>query len=96
MKYLITTIAAVLLIGCGHHKHHRDSESLAKKVVKYPFRITGYTLSSPFSPFESTRKAFRATIDIPEKAVVSASDALFGHDHDDRDRDHRDHDDRDR
>ena len=96
MKQLLITIAAVVLVGCGHHKHHRDSESLAKQVIKYPFRMTGYTLSAPFSPFDSTRKAFRATVDIPEKAVTSTSDALFGHSHDhDRDRDDRDRDDRD-
>jgi hypothetical protein len=97
---LLTALAAMLLVGCGHHKHHRDHESLTGKVIKYPFRMTRYVIEAPFHPFESTRKAFNATVDIPEKAVSSTSDALFGHDHDhdgdrhrhDRDRDDHDHD----
>ena len=92
----------MVTVGCGHHNHHRDHESLTGKVIKYPFRMTGYAIGAPFHPFESTRKAFNATLDIPEKAVSSTSEALFGHDHDrdgdrdDRDRDDRDRDDRDR
>ncbi|HJN89015.1 MAG TPA: hypothetical protein QGG93_01685, partial [Verrucomicrobiota bacterium] len=101
---LFTSVAAMLLVGCGHHNHHRGHESLTGKVVKYPFRMTRYAIGAPFHPFKSTRKAFNATVDIPEKAVSSTSDALFGHDHDhdgerhrdDRDRDDRDRDDRDR
>ena len=95
-------VAALVTVGCGHHNHHRDHESLTGKVIKYPFRMTGYAIGAPFHPFESTRKAFNATLDIPEKAVSSTSEALFGHDHDrdgdrdDRDRDDRDRDDRDR
>ena len=97
-------VAALVTVGCGHHSHHRDHESLTGKVIKYPFRMTGYAIGAPFHPFESARKAFNATVDIPEKAVSSTSDALFGHDHDhdgdrhhdDRDRDDRDRDDRDR
>ena len=105
---LFTLVAALVTVGCGHHSHHRDHESLTGKVIKYPFRMTGYAIGAPFHPFESARKAFNATVDIPEKAVSSTSDALFGHDHDhdgdrhhddrdrdDRDRDDRDHDDRD-
>ena len=96
---LFTMVAALVTVGCGHHRHHRDHESLTGKVIKYPFRMTGYAIGAPFHPFESTRKAFNATIDIPEKAVSSTSDALFGHDHDhdgDRHHDDRGHDDRDR
>ena len=96
---LFTMVAALVTVGCGHHSHHRAQESLTGKVIKYPFRMTGYAIGAPFHPFESTRKAFNATIDIPEKAVSSTSDALFGHDHDhdgDRHRDDRDRDDRDR
>ena len=97
---LFTSVAAMLLVGCGHHKHHRDHESLTGKVVKYPFRMTRYAIGAPFHPFKSTRNAFNATVDIPEKAVSSTSDALFGHRHDhngDRHHDDRDHDhDRDR
>ena len=101
---LFTMVAALVTVGCGHHSHHRDHESLTGKVIKYPFRMTGYAIGAPFHPFESARKAFNATVDIPEKAVSSTSDALFGHDHDhdgdrhhdDRDRDDRDRDDRDR
>ena len=97
-------VAALVTVGCGHHSHHRDHESLTGKVIKYPFRMTGYAIGAPFHPFESARKAFNATVDIPEKAVSSTSDALFGHDHDhdgdrhhdDRDRDDRDRDDRDK
>ena len=103
-------VAALVTVGCGHHSHHRDHESLTGKVIKYPFRMTGYAIGAPFHPFESARKAFNATVDIPEKAVSSTSDALFGHDHDhdgdrhhddhdhdgDRHHDDRDHDDRDR
>ena len=95
-------VAALVTVGCGHHNHHRDHESLTGKVIKYPFRMTGYAIGAPFHPFESTRKAFNATLDIPEKAVSSTSEALFGHDHDrdgdhdDQDRDDRDRDDRDR
>ena len=87
-------VAALVTVGCGHHNHHRDQESLTGKVIKYPFRMTGYAIGAPFHPFESTRKAFNTTVDIPEKAVSSISEALFGHDHD-RDGD-RDGDDRDR
>ena len=107
---LFTMVAALVTVGCGHHSHHRDHESLTGKVIKYPFRMTGYAIGAPFHPFESARKAFNATVDIPEKAVSSTSDALFGHDHDhdgdrhhddhdhdgDRHHDDRDHDDRDR
>jgi hypothetical protein len=96
---LFTMVAALVTVGCGHHSHHRDDESLTGKVIKYPFRITGYAIGAPFHPFKSARKAFDATVDIPEKAVSSTSEALFGHDHDrddDRDRDDRDRDDRDR
>ena len=96
---LFIMVAALVTVGCGHHSHHRDHESLTGKVIKYPFRMTGYVIGAPFHPFESTRKAFNATIDIPEKAVSSTSDALFGHDHDhdgDRHRDERDRDERDR
>ena len=106
---LFTMVAALVTVGCGPHSHHRDHESLTGKVIKYPFRMTGYAIGAPFHPFESTRKAFNATIDIPEKAVSSTSNALFGHDHDhdgdrhrddrhrdDRDRDDRDHEDDDR
>ena len=101
---LFTMVAALVTVGCGHHSHHRDHESLTGKVIKYPFRMTGYAIGAPFHPFESARKAFNATVDIPEKAVSSTSDALFGHDHDhdgdrhhdDRDRDDRDRDDRDK
>ena len=99
-------VAALVTVGCGHHSHHRDHESLTGKVIKYPFRMTGYAIGAPFHPFESARKAFDATVDIPEKVVSSTSGALFGHDHDhdgdrhhddrDRDRDDRDRDDRDR
>ena len=92
-------VAALVTVGCGHHSHHRDHESLTGKVIKYPFRMTGYAIGAPFHPFESARKAFNATVDIPEKAVSSTSGALFGHDHDhdgDRHHDDRDHDDRDR
>ena len=86
-------VAALVTVGCGHHSHHRDHESLTGKVIKYPFRMTGYAIGAPFHPFESARKAFNATVDIPEKAVSSTSDALFGHDHDhDGDRHHDDHD----
>ncbi|MFL3665392.1 MAG: hypothetical protein ACJ06V_02290, partial [Verrucomicrobiota bacterium] len=91
---LFTMVAALVTVGCGHHNHHRDHESLTGKVIKYPFRMTGYVIGAPFHPFESTRKAVNATLDIPEKAVSSTSEALFGHDHD-RD-DDQDHDDRDR
>ena len=101
---LFTMVAALVTVGCGHHSHHRDHESLTGKVIKYPFRMTGYAIGAPFHPFESARKAFNATVDIPEKAVSSTSDALFGHEHDhdgdrhhdDRDRDNRDRDNRDR
>ena len=107
---LFTIVAALVTVGCGHHSHHRDHESLTGKVIKYPFRMTGYAIGAPFHPFESARKAFNATVDIPEKAVSSTSEALFGHDHDhdgdrhhddhdhdgDRHHDDRDHDDRDR
>ena len=96
---LFTMVAALVTVGCGHHSHHRDHESLTGKVIKYPFRMTGYAIGAPFHPFESARKAFNATVDIPEKAVSSTSEALFGHDHDhdgDRHHDDRDHDDRDR
>ena len=101
---LFTMVAALVTVGCGHHSHHRDHESLTGKVIKYPFRMTGYAIGAPFHPFKSARKAFDATVDIPEKAVSSTSDALFGHDHDhdgdrhrdDRDRDDRDHEDDDR
>ena len=90
---LFTMVAALVTVGCGHHSHHRDHESLTGKVIKYPFRMTGYAIGAPFHPFESARKAFNATVDIPEKAVSSTSDALFGHDHDhDGDRHHDDHD----
>ena len=92
-------VAALVTVGCGHHSHNRDHESLTGKVIKYPFRMTGYAIGAPFHPFESTRKAFNATVDIPEKAVSSTSEALFGHDHDrdgNRDHDDRGHDDRDR
>ena len=102
---LFTMVAALVTVGCGHHSHHRDHESLTDKVIKYPFRMTGYAIGAPFHPFESARKAFDATVDIPEKAVSSTSGALFGHDHDhdgdrhhddrDRDRDDRDRDDED-
>lgn len=86
-------VAALVTVGCGHHSHHRDHESLTGKVIKYPFRMTRYAIGAPFHPFKSTRKAFNATVDIPEKAVSSTSDALFGHDHDhDGDRRHDDHD----
>ncbi|MBC8245482.1 MAG: hypothetical protein H8E20_13925 [Verrucomicrobia bacterium] len=94
---LFTLVAALLVAGCGHHKHHRDQggdrhdrgdESLAGKVIKYPFRMTGYALGAPFHPFKSTRKAFDATVDLPEKAVDSTAEALFGHDRSQ----HRDHD----
>ena len=64
---LFTMVAALVTVGCGHHSHHRDHESLTGKVIKYPFRMTGYAIGAPFHPFESTRKAFNATIDIPEK-----------------------------
>ena len=57
------------------------------KAIKYPFRITGYALSAPFHPFKSTRKAFNATLDLPEKVVGSTAEALFGHDHKHRDKD---------
>jgi hypothetical protein len=90
---LFTMVAALVTVGCGHHSHHRDHESLTGKVIKYPFRMTRYAIGAPFHPFKSTRKAFNATVDIPEKAVSSTSDALFGHDHDhDGDRRHDDHD----
>ena len=94
-------VAALVTVGCGHHSHHRDHESLTGKVIKYPFRMTGYAIGAPFHPFKSARKAFDATVDIPEKAVSSTSGALFGHDHDhDGDRHHddrdRDRDDRDK
>ena len=92
-------VAALVTVGCGYHNHHRDHESLTGKVIKYPFRMTGFVIVAPFHPFESTRKAFNATLDIPEKAVSSTSEALFGHDRDrddDRDGDDRDGDDRDR
>ena len=79
---LLIMVVALVTVGCGHHSHHRDQESLTGKVIKYPFRMTGYVIGAPFHPLESTRKAFNATIDIPEKAVSSTSDALFGHDHD--------------
>ncbi|MEE2947461.1 MAG: hypothetical protein VX392_04010 [Verrucomicrobiota bacterium] len=92
---IITMVTALVTVGCGHHSHHRDHESLTEKVIKYPFRMTGYTIGAPFQPFKSARKAFNATVDIPEKAVSSTSDALFGHDHDHRDRDDRDRDDED-
>jgi len=60
---------------------------LVGKAIKYPFRITGYALSAPFHPFKSTRKAFNATLDLPEKVVDSTEEALFGHDHKHRDKD---------
>ena len=93
---LFTMVAALVTVGCGHHKHHRDQggdrhdrddESLAGKVIKYPFRMTGYALGAPFHPFKSTRKAFDATVDIPEKVVDSTAEALFGHGHDHKHRD---------
>ena len=102
---LFTMVVALVTVGCVNTKH-RDHESLTGKVIKYPFRMTGYAIGAPFHPFKSARKAFDATVDIPEKAVSSTSGALFGHDHDhdgdrhyddrDRDRDDRDRDDRDR
>ena len=69
-------LVMLVTVGCGHHSHHRDHESLTEKVIKYPFRMTGYTIGAPFQPFKSARKAFNATVDIPEKAVKLGTDTL--------------------
>lgn len=81
----------------SEHKEGRERErghkreSLTGKVIRYPFRMTGYALSAPFHPFKATRKAVDATLDVPEKALDSTAEALFGHGggHD-RKRRHRD------
>ena len=77
-------VAALVTVGCGHHSHHRDHESLTGKVIKYPFRMTGYAIGAPFHPFKSARKAFDATVDIPlgmyasSGASVDITDAGLG------------------
>ena len=76
------------------HKRDRDHkpESLTGKVIRYPFRMTGYAIAAPFHPFKATRKAVDATIDVPEKAIKATAGALFGHgeDREHRKRRHRD------
>ena len=118
---VLALFASFAIIGCGHHKHHRedgekqrrhseekrehkrDRESLTGKVIRYPFRMTGYAIAAPFHPFKATRKAVDATLDVPEKALTSTAEALFGrgseHDrkrrpHSDREEEHeeREHD----
>tara|TARA_Y100001934_G_scaffold36793_1_gene42438 strand:+ start:1390 stop:1833 length:444 start_codon:yes stop_codon:yes gene_type:complete len=97
---VLTLFVSLSVIGCGHHKHHREEgekqrrhseekrehkrdrehrgESLTGKVIRYPFRMTGYAIAAPFHPFKATRKAVDATLDVPEKAVKATAGALFG------------------
>ncbi len=47
------------------HKRDRDHkrESLTGKVIRDPFRTTGYAIAAPFHPFKATRKAVDAPLD---------------------------------
>ena len=111
---VLALFASFAIIGCGHHKHHREDgekqrrqseekrehkrdrerrgESLTGKVIRYPFGMTGYAIAAPFHPFKATRKAVDATLDVPEKALSSTAEALFGRgsEHDRKRRRHRD------
>ena len=48
-------------------EHKQDcehkQESLTGKVIRYPFRMTGYAIAAPFHPFKATRKAVDAPLD---------------------------------